>query len=104
MLAERTPETFVNQSVRRFQGCLPQWRALWHVAPALRSPHSSGVEHSLGKGEAESSNLSVGTIFSQYIPVLWALFFALLHIVIRFAMKLCLMVVSHDNDEDALPS
>jgi hypothetical protein len=46
----------------------------------------------------------VGTIFSQYIPVFWALFFALLHIVIRFAMKLCLMVVSHDNDEDALPS
>ena len=25
-------------------------------------PHSSGVEHSLGKGEVESSNLSVGTI------------------------------------------
>ena len=35
------------------------------VSP-LRSPpqrpHSSGVEHSLGKGEVESSNLSVGTI------------------------------------------
>ncbi len=26
-------------------------------------PHSSGVEHSLGKGEVESSNLSVGTTY-----------------------------------------
>jgi hypothetical protein len=68
MLDERTPETFVNQSVRRYQECLPRWRALWHVAPALRSPHSSGVEHSLGKGEAESSNLSVGTSTKQNVP------------------------------------
>jgi hypothetical protein len=68
MLDERTPETFVNQSVRRYQECLPRWRALWHVAPALRSPHSSGVEHSLGKGEAESSNLSVGTSTTQNVP------------------------------------
>ena len=34
------------------------------TAPAARCCYSSGVEHSLGKGEAESSNLSSSTIFS----------------------------------------
>ena len=33
-----------------------------HFLRTARGPHSSGVEHSLGKGEVESSNLSVGTI------------------------------------------
>ena len=33
-----------------------------NFAHSARGPHSSGVEHSLGKGEVESSNLSVGTI------------------------------------------
>ena len=39
-------------------------RVAWcaaRAACATARPHSSGVEHSLGKGEVESSNLSVGT-------------------------------------------
>ncbi len=33
------------------------------LAGTLQRPHGSGVEHSLGKGEVVSSNLTVGTIF-----------------------------------------
>ena len=36
-----------------------------HQFRGIQGPHSSGVEHSLGKGEVESSNLSVGTILFQ---------------------------------------
>ena len=39
--------------------------ALVARSASFGSPHSSGVEHSLGKGEVESSNLSEGTIIFQ---------------------------------------
>jgi hypothetical protein len=41
--------------------------------PALVRPHSSGVEHSLGKGEVQSSNLCVGTTLCRRLgPILGA--------------------------------
>ena len=51
----------------QFAGPLQQRQAICSKPPYLdggTGPHSSGVEHSLGKGEVESSNLSVGTIFT----------------------------------------
>ena len=39
---------------------------LWHLMASITGCRSSGVEHSLGKGEAESSNLSGSTRMSWH--------------------------------------
>ncbi len=41
---------------------LASYQTLWHVPPHFRGCRGSGVEHPLGKGEVESSNLSGSTI------------------------------------------
>jgi hypothetical protein len=48
-------------------------RRIAPMASCRPRPHSSGVEHSLGKGEVQSSNLCVGTSFALGFLSIWGL-------------------------------
>jgi hypothetical protein len=64
----RADKSFASCGKSVLTAALARPYGLWHHARLDVCCRSSGVEHSLGKGEVESSNLSGSTIFA----LLWA--------------------------------